>query len=261
MRPGQPRIGIRPPGCAPVGGGFHRPGALRVHQVVRRGCPITDPSFITVRPETAVTQKEKKMKASIASMTLIASLAGPALAGGPTEPAPEPVVAPAPVAPPVDTGGEWGGAYVGAQLGYGDVDSNGGGLDGDGILGGVHAGYRYDFGKAVVGGEIDYDTAAIDLGATAGDELESVARLKLMAGADLGRTLVYGTAGYAYAEASVGGGSLSDDGWFAGLGADYALTDQWRVGGELLTHKFDNFDGSGVDLDVNTVKAKVSFAF
>jgi outer membrane immunogenic protein len=208
-----------------------------------------------------VTLKEMKMKASITSMATILALASPAFAGGPTEPVPEPVIAPAPVPAPVNTGGEWGGAYVGAQLGYADVDSNGGGLDGDGVLGGVHAGYRYDFGTAVVGGELDYDTASIDLGATAGDELESVTRLKLMAGADLGRTLVYGTAGYAYAEATAGGASLSDDGWFAGLGADYALTDQWRVGGEILTHKFDNFDGSGVDFDVNTVKAKVSFAF
>jgi outer membrane immunogenic protein len=202
-----------------------------------------------------------KMKASITSMATILALAGPAFAGGPTEPVPEPVIAPAPVPAPVNTGGDWGGAYVGAQLGYADIDSNGGGLDGDGVLGGVHAGYRYDFGTAVVGGELDYDTSSIDLGGAAG-ELDSVARLKLMAGADLGRTLVYGTAGYAYAEATVGGvGSLSDDGWFAGLGADYALTDQWRVGGEILTHKFDNFDGSGVDFDVNTVKAKVSFAF
>ncbi len=201
------------------------------------------------------------MKTSITSMMFISALATPVFAGGPTEPVPEPVIAPAPVAAPVSTGGEWGGAYVGAQLGYGDVGSNGAGLDGDGVLGGIFGGYRYDFGKAVVGGELDYDTTGIDLGATAGNELDSVARLKLMAGADLGRTLVYGTAGYAYAEASVGGASLSDSGWFAGLGADYALTDQWRVGGEVLTHQFNNFDGSGVDLDVTTVKARVSFAF
>ncbi len=200
------------------------------------------------------------MKTSITSILLMTTLGMPAFAGGPIEPIPEPIVV-APVAAPVNTGGEWGGAYVGAQLGYADIDSNGSALDGDGVLGGVHAGYRYDFGKAVVGGEIDYDTASIDLGAVAGDELNSVTRLKLMAGADLGRTLVYGTAGYAYADADVGGASLSDDGWVAGVGADYALTDQWRVGGEILTHGFDNFDGSGVDLDVTTVKAKVSFAF
>jgi outer membrane immunogenic protein len=205
--------------------------------------------------------KETTMNASITSMALIAAISSPAFAGGPSQPVPDPVLAPAPVAAPARTDGEWGGAYFGAQLGYGNVDSNGGGLSGDGILGGVHAGYRYDFGTAVVGGEIDYDTSGIDLGATAGNELESVARLKLMAGADLGRILVYGTAGLALAEARVGAATLSDNGWFAGLGADYALTDRWSVGGEVLTHKFDDFDGSGVDLDVNTVKAKVSFSF
>ncbi len=199
------------------------------------------------------------MKTSIASMTLVTMLAGPALAGGPVVAISEPIIVAAPV--PVQTGGEWGGFYVGAQLGYGDVDSNGAGLDGSGAIGGVHAGYRYDLGTAVVGGEIDYDIASIDLGTVAGDQLDSVARLKLMAGADLGRTLVYGTAGYAYAKANVGGFDLSDNGWFAGLGADYAISDRLRVGGELLTHKFDNFDGTGDNFDVMTAKAKVSFAF
>ncbi|MFM2390200.1 MAG: hypothetical protein RLZZ437_1755 [Pseudomonadota bacterium] len=201
------------------------------------------------------------MKNSIAIMTILAALAAPAFAGGPTEVIPEPVIAPAPVAAPVNTGGEWGGFYAGAGLGYGDVSSSTDTLDGDGILGGVQAGYRYDFGSAVVGGELEYDITDIALGATAGDQLDSVARLKAMAGADLGRTLVYGTAGYAYADASVGGAGLSDDGWFAGLGADYAINDRVTLGAEVLTHKFDDFDASGVDLDATTAKARVNLRF
>jgi outer membrane immunogenic protein len=125
----------------------------------------------------------------------------------------------------------------------------------------VHAGYRFDYGKFVAGVELDYDVANIDLGTPTAGELDSVARLKLMAGADLGRTLVYGTAGAAYAEATVGGVSLSDNGYFVGLGADYALSDQWSVGGEYLVHKFDDFDSTGIDLDAQTLKAKVSFSF
>jgi outer membrane immunogenic protein len=187
-------------------------------------------------------------------------LGAPAFAGGLADPVPEPVIAPVQETV-VSTDGDWGGAYVGAQLGYGDVDSNGAGLDGDGAIGGVHAGYRFDYGQFVAGVELDYDVANIDLGTGAGDTLDSVARLKLMAGADLGRTLVYGTAGAAYAEATVGGATLNDNGYFVGLGADYALSDQWSVGGEYLFHKFDNFDGSGVDLDAQTLKAKVSFSF
>jgi outer membrane immunogenic protein len=194
-------------------------------------------------------------------MTIIAALAAPAFAGGPTEVIPEPVIAPTPVPAPVNTGGEWGGFYAGAGLGYGDISSSTNTLDGDGILGGVQAGYRYDFGTAVVGGELEYDITDIALGATAGDQLNSVARVKAMAGADLGRFLVYGTAGFAYADADVGGAELADDGWFAGLGADYALSDRLSVGAEALAHQFDDFDASGVDLDATTVKARVNFRF
>ena len=199
------------------------------------------------------------MKRSITSFALLATLSAPAFAGGPTEPLPEPVVVP--VAAPVNTGGEWGGFYAGAGLGYGDSGSSTDALDGNGILGGVQAGYRHDFGTAVVGGELEYDLTGIDLGAAAGDQLNSVARLKAMAGADLGRTLFYGTAGYAYADADVGGASLSDNGWFAGLGADYALSDRLTVGAEILAHRFDDFDGSGVDLDATTAKARINLRF
>ena len=201
------------------------------------------------------------MKTSIVSMVLLAAFAAPAFAGGPAEVIPEPAIAPVPVAAPANTGGEWGGFYAGAGLGYGDVGSSTNTLDGNGILGGVQAGYRYDFGTAVVGGELEYDITGIDLGATAGDQLNSVARLKAMAGADLGRTLVYGTAGYAYADADVGAASLSDNGWFAGLGADYALSERLTVGAEVLTHKFNDFDGSGVDLDATTAKARINLRF
>jgi outer membrane immunogenic protein len=201
------------------------------------------------------------MKTSIIGMTILAALATPALAGGPAEPIPEPVIAPVPVAAPVNTGGAWGGFYVGAGLGYGDVGSSTDTLDGDGILGGLQAGYRHDFGTAVVGGELEYDITDIALGAAGTDQLNSVARLKAMAGADLGRTLVYGTAGYASADADVGGTRLSDDGWFAGLGADYALSDRLSVGAEVLTHKFDDFDASGVDLDATTAKARINLRF
>ena len=201
------------------------------------------------------------MKTSIASMTILTALCAPAFAGGPTEVIPDPVIAPAPVPAPVNTGGEWGGFYAGAGLGYGDVGSSTDTLDGNGILGGVQAGYRYDFGTAVVGGELEYDITDIALGAAGTDKLNSVARLKAMAGADLGRFLVYGTAGYAYADADVGAASLSDDGWFAGLGADYALSDRLSVGAEVLTHKFDDFDASGVDLDATTAKARINLRF
>lgn len=195
----------------------------------------------------------------IRSALLLAALAaGPAFAGGLAPAEPElPVVAAVPAPPP---SADWSGPYAGLQLGYGDIDSNGAGLDGSGWVGGVHAGYRWDLGTTVLGVEGDWDQTRIDLGGTTG-ELDSVARLKLVGGAELGRSFLYATGGLARARATVGGADLSDNGWFLGAGVDFAVTEQWTVGAEVLGHRFDDFDGTGIDLDATTARARVSFNF
>lgn len=197
---------------------------------------------------------------TIAAMIATVTLTAPAFAGGPVAVAEEPAVIPA-AEPYVAPGVDWSGAYVGAQLGYGDVNSNGAGLDGNGLLGGVHAGYRWDLGNWVAGGELSWDKASIDLGTAAGDQLDSVAALKLMAGREIGNSLVYGTLGAAQAKASVGGTDLSDSGMVYGLGFDYAVNDRWTVGGEVLQHQFNDFDATGNDFDATTIKAKVGLQF
>lgn len=195
------------------------------------------------------------LSAAVAGMIV----ALPAFAGGLSAPVEEPVVY-AEAAPVVAPSADWAGGYVGAQIGYGDVNSGGAGLDGNGAIGGVHAGYLMDFGQFVTGAELSYDASNIDLG-VGGDSLDSVARLKLIAGADLGRTMVYGSAGVARASATVAGAGLSDNGYFVGVGADYALTDQWTVGGEVLAHQFNDFAGTGVKIKATTVQAKVAYRF
>lgn len=201
---------------------------------------------------------ENTMK-SIAILAVSGLMAAPAFAGGPVIVLDEPMIeAPAPMA--VATNGEWGGMYAGVQLGYADVGSNGAGLDGTGVIGGVHAGYRYDLGMAVVGAEVDYDAASVELG-TADGTLDSVARLKLMAGADLGSALVYGTFGAAYANATVGSTKMNGNGYFGGIGMDYAVSENWTLGGEVLMHRFDDFDGSGIDLEATTATVRASLRF
>lgn len=197
---------------------------------------------------------------TIAALVATAALTAPAFAGGPTVVAEEPVIAPvetAYVAPGLD----WSGAYVGAQLGYGDVDSNGAGLDGNDWFGGVHAGYRWDLGSWVAGTELSYDATNIALGATAGDELSDVLALKLQAGREIGNSLVYGSLGAAQATASVGGTELKDSGVVYGVGFDYAVSERWTVGGEVTQHDFNDFDGTTTDFDATTVKAKVGLRF
>lgn len=195
----------------------------------------------------------------LAATLIAATLATPALAGGLSQPIPEPTVAP-PVAPvePVRADGDWGGFYAGGQLGFAGVAANGN--NGDGALAGLQAGYRWDLGRTVLGVEGDLSKANADL-TTPGDKLDNIARLKLSAGYDMGRTLVYATAGAAQAKGTIGGASLSDTGWFAGLGADYALNDRWTLGGEILSNKFDNFDNAGVNLETTTATIRAGFRF
>lgn len=189
-------------------------------------------------------------------VAMLGTLAVPALAGGYSAPVTEAPVAAPVIAAPVGT--DWTGGYVGAQIGYGDASA--GAVDGDGATYGLRAGYDWDLGNWVVGAGVDWDKTEIDLG-TGSDNIDSIARLKLRAGYDLGRTLVYGTAGAARAEADLGGVSRSDNGWFAGIGADYALNDRWTVGGELLHNQFDDFDNTGIDLDATTASINVGFRF
>jgi outer membrane immunogenic protein len=189
--------------------------------------------------------------------TLVAGMAIPALAGGITTPTVEaPVTEPVPV---VQRGGaDWTGGWIGGHLGYGDVDAGANGDDG--VIYGLGGGYDYDFGSWVAGVGLDWTETDIDLG-TGTDQLNDIARLKFRVGADLGRTLVYATAGPARASADIGGVSGHDNGWFGGIGADYALTDQWTVGGELLTNQFDDFNNTGTDIRATTATVNVGFRF
>lgn len=168
---------------------------------------------------------------------------------------------PAPAsAPMIAPGFDWTGPYIGVQAGYAWADIDPAGVDADGVLGGIHAGYNYDFGGFVVGGEVDYDFANVEIDGGIG-EIDGVARAKLRAGADLGQVLVYGTAGGAYATADVGGADLDDFGWLVGAGVDFAATDKIIVGAEYLYHDFSDFDNTGLDVNVHTLKAKASFKF
>ncbi len=200
---------------------------------------------------------------TIAALIATAAISAPAFAGGPVAVAEEPVIVPAAeayVAPGLD----WSGAYVGGQLGYGDVDTSTAGVDGPsgyGWLGGVHAGYRWDLGSWVAGTEVSWDKTSIEIPDGSGVELDNVAALKLTAGREIGNSLVYGTLGAAHAKISSATGDISDNGMVYGIGFDTALNDKWTVGGEVLQHNFDDFDGTGTDVDATTIKAKVGFRF
>ncbi|RYH03465.1 porin family protein [Salipiger sp. IMCC34102] len=163
--------------------------------------------------------------------------------------------APQPVAPaPVVLDPSWTGFYAGGQIVTGDVEVGDADADADGF--GVHAGYLYDLGTVVVGGEIDYDDLDVD-----GFDDASVARLKGIAGYNAGSFLPYVTAGVAQLDVDNGVDSVDDTGAFYGLGLAYAANENIRVSGEYLEHQFDDFNDGGADVDASTVSLRVSFAF
>lgn len=197
----------------------------------------------------------KTIKVTMAALLAGTVLGGAAVAGNLQDPVVEAVpVAPAPL--PVNLSGDWTGFYTGLQLGYADIDGDGG-LSGDDNTYGFHAGYDYDLGDWVIGGELDYDKADIDLNSGAAS-IDSVARLKFKAGYDLGNTLIYATAGAARADTSVG----DETGPFAGLGVTYRVSDQFSIGGEVLEHRFDDVGGiAGNDVDATTFTLRGSYRF
>ena len=188
----------------------------------------------------------------------LALAAGVASAGGLAEPVPAP--APAPIAPaPVMMGSDWTGFYAGGQLGYGQLDSDALTEDPDGLTYGAHAGYLYDLGSWVLGGELDIDGTEIE-DETADVALDTVTRAKLRVGYDAGDWMPYLTGGIAQARTS-GAVDGTDTGAFGGLGLDYRVSDGIRVGGEVLQHQFEDFDDTGIDINATTIAARVSFQF
>ncbi|WP_208351310.1 outer membrane protein [Pseudaestuariivita rosea] len=162
------------------------------------------------------------------------------------------------LATPAVADNDWTGFYGGAQLGYGDVTTDGAAdLDGDGIIGGFHLGYDFDFGQYVLGGGLDYDFANIELDNDA-ETIEGVLRLRARGGIELGQGLLYATGGWAQASAD---NLDNDDGYFIGAGYEQIIGSNLSVGGEVLYHEFDDFDDSDIDIEATTLQARVSYRF
>ena len=153
---------------------------------------------------------------TLVAASAAALISAPAFAGSYTAPAPEPI-APAPA--PVMMSSDWTGAYAGASLGWGDLEVNG--FDKDGGAYGFHAGYDYDFGTFVLGGEAGSTTRDIWHNGAADST-----RLKTRFGYDAGPGLIYG----------ILGGTMIDKQWGynVGVGGEYMISDTVSVGAEHL---------------------------
>ncbi|WP_179380435.1 outer membrane protein [Jannaschia marina] len=187
---------------------------------------------------------------------ILATAATPALAGNitPVEPEPTPV-APVIVAPTY----EWSGPYIGGQINYARAQTDGLlGVDGDGVLVGLRAGYDLDLGRTVVGGLLQYDIGEIELDPS-GVEIDNILRVGGRVGYDLGRTLLYGLGGYTTADTNILGDT---DGYFIGFGSETFITESVTFGVETIYHDFEDFDdASDVDTEAATVGVNLNFRF
>jgi outer membrane immunogenic protein len=167
---------------------------------------------------------------------------------------------------------EWTGFYIGAHLGgattheFEEATS--------GLTGGVQAGYLQQFGNFVVGAEVQAslsDALYYELAPGAGLEQNWSVALKGRAGAALGQTLIYGTAGVTLAEFEPRGATTSASDTHAGLsfgaGIEQALGGGWSVRAEYLQTRYFDVDsavggiGRTDDLTNHAITAGVNFRF
>jgi outer membrane immunogenic protein len=161
----------------------------------------------------------------------------------------------------------WSGFYAGAHIGVGWSDDGGDGSSG--FIGGGQVGYNYQVGNWVWGVEGEFSGTTIGaseslMGFTATANLDWVSTLAARGGYAFDRWLVYGKLGgaWAHASAAVSGFGLTiseattTSGVVVGVGAEYALGNNWSAKVELDTYNFghnsDNF---------NTLKAGVNYRF
>lgn len=163
---------------------------------------------------------------------------------------------PAPVA--VANTFSWEGAYAGVNAGYGfgEMKSGGEKVKPKGFVGGVQAGYNWQFDQVVAGIEADFQGADMKKSyRDTVDGVESYSKGKVQwfgtvrgrLGADIAeRTMLYGTAGLAYGKVKasrgeVAGGVVAESsisktraGWTAGAGVEHAFTDNVTLKTEYL---------------------------
>jgi outer membrane immunogenic protein len=164
----------------------------------------------------------------------------------------------------------WSDPYVGANLGYqwasvGNLPNNP-----DGIAGGVQAGYNWQSGQLVLGGEADLQGSAAE---------ETFAPYKFSnpwfgtvrgrAGFALNNILLYATAGLAYGGGRLTFAGLSEEqthvGWTGGGGIELGLTPNWSAKAEYLFIELSDktyvLSGTTGGIDAHLLRFGVNYRF
>ncbi|GGA84722.1 outer membrane protein [Brucella endophytica] len=120
---------------------------------------------------------------------------------------------------PLDSGTDWSGNYVGAQIGASSSEFPNPFSNRTGALGGLVVGKNFQNGKFVYGGELEGNFAEAEhrlgRGGTLQQSWSGVAKAK--AGVALDKTLVYGTLGYGVTKFKPKGTVTSGSDWEGGV--------------------------------------------
>ncbi len=164
----------------------------------------------------------------------------------------------------------WQGAYLGANLGYqwGSVSNNP--TQPSGIAGGIQAGYNWQFGNFVLGGETDINlSAAEDVFAPWKFSNPWFGTLRARAGFAANNFLIYGTGGLAYGAVEAQNFGMTESstrlGWTLGAGVEIGLTPQWSAKVEYLYISYSDANysitGTSNGLDTSVVRFGVNYRF
>lgn len=198
-------------------------------------------------------------------MVVLVSTASTAFAGGVAPPPPPPVyVEPERCTQAFDC------FYIGVELGFGRGSLEESttltafvpvGLEPEGGVYGVFAGYNVQNDSFVFGGEVRFlHTDLVD--DASGFEVNSIVDLRGRVGFVASEQLmVYGAAGFSMAEATAAG-DFDMDGFNYGIGAEYNINDSFFVGVDLTGRQLEGSDGIfDYDGDVNTATLRAGFRF
>ena len=166
--------------------------------------------------------------------------------------------------------GIWTGFYAGAHAGYGWAFDEPSPFDVSGGVLGMHAGYNYQMGQAVLGIEGDYSGSWMEDSQSTGGarvtlDVDYLASIRGRLGYAVGNSLLYGTIGYAWAEAGTSGlgvGRSTDfDGLVLGAGMDYKFAPDWSARLEGLSYWLSpDSNGQEIDdLDASVIRAGITW--
>jgi outer membrane immunogenic protein len=209
----------------------------------------------------------------LASASLLALGAAAQAADLTYEPAPAPVVE---AAPAFNWTGFYLGVHAGAAIVDGDLNDDFGSFSDTttGFIGGVQAGYNWQFDSLVIGAQTDFAYTSAKFSDDSFDaeaKLEWLGTTTARVGYAVDNFLLYGKGGVAYGQSKIddylvgANDSKWHVGWTLGAGAEYAFTQ--NITG-LVEYNYvdlgneDYFDGAiNADLSTHVIKAGLNYKF